>query len=105
MKINSNLTEETKGNIPINDSVNRQGQIDNQLHLQDYMIQQGWQCPICKTIYSPIIPSCFRCSRENENDIAKHWVKTSDSTGQPIKPSTTITSTTYSNYKDCDIDK
>lgn len=23
--------------------------------------QQGWQCPICKRIYSPITPMCYYC--------------------------------------------
>ena len=24
-------------------------------------VQQGWQCPICKRVYSPTIPMCFYC--------------------------------------------
>ena len=27
-------------------------------------VQQGWQCPICKRIYSPLTPSCFWCGNE-----------------------------------------
>jgi len=23
--------------------------------------QQGWQCPICKRVYSPTIPMCYYC--------------------------------------------
>lgn len=26
--------------------------------------QQGWQCPICKRVYSPFTPSCFACGGE-----------------------------------------
>ena len=26
--------------------------------------QQGWQCPICKRVYSPYTPSCFYCGNE-----------------------------------------
>ena len=26
--------------------------------------QQGWQCPICKRVYSPYTPSCFHCGNE-----------------------------------------
>lgn len=29
-------------------------------------VQQGWQCPICKTIYSPTTPMCFYCTSKNE---------------------------------------
>lgn len=24
--------------------------------------QQGWQCPLCKRIYSPTIPECLHCN-------------------------------------------
>ena len=24
-------------------------------------VQQGWQCPICKRVYSPITPMCWYC--------------------------------------------
>lgn len=27
-------------------------------------VQQGWQCPICGKIYSPMIPMCFYCGNE-----------------------------------------
>lgn len=26
--------------------------------------QQGWQCPICKRVYSPFTPCCFTCGAE-----------------------------------------
>ena len=25
------------------------------------MIQQGWQCPMCRRVYSPTTPMCFNC--------------------------------------------
>jgi len=25
------------------------------------MAQQGWQCPVCKSVYSPSTPMCMRC--------------------------------------------
>lgn len=28
-------------------------------------IQQGWQCPICKRVYSPSTPCCFTCGGES----------------------------------------
>lgn len=27
--------------------------------------QQGWQCPVCKSVYSPLTPSCFNCKSGN----------------------------------------
>lgn len=30
----------------------------------DFMARQGWQCPICKRIYSPFTPCCFYCGGE-----------------------------------------
>lgn len=26
---------------------------------------QGWQCPICKRVYSPSTPMCFYCSNNS----------------------------------------
>lgn len=31
------------------------------LNTQSGFIQQGWQCPICKRVYSPSTPCCFYC--------------------------------------------
>lgn len=30
-------------------------------------IRHGWQCPICKTVYSPDTPVCFYCN-PNSNE-------------------------------------
>lgn len=27
----------------------------------DFIAQQGWQCPLCKRIYSPFTPCCLYC--------------------------------------------
>lgn len=29
-------------------------------------VMQGWQCPICKRIYSPFTHICWYCNREVE---------------------------------------
>lgn len=26
--------------------------------------QQGWQCPICRRVYSPSTPMCYYCGNE-----------------------------------------
>ena len=26
---------------------------------------EGWQCPICKKVYSPFVTSCFQCGENN----------------------------------------
>lgn len=47
--------------------------------------QQGWQCPICKRVYSPMTPMCYYCG---DNSVTI----TSTGTGSipmPIDPSTT----------------
>lgn len=43
----------------------------------NFFVQQGWQCPLCKRVYSPFTPCCFYCGAE---DVAKtstdiDWVK------------------------------
>ena len=37
-------------------------------------VQQGWQYPICKRVYSPFTPCCFNCGAEGRT-------KTSTGTG------------------------
>ncbi len=27
--------------------------------------QQGWQCPICKRVYSPTTPMCWTCGKQD----------------------------------------
>lgn len=31
---------------------------------QLFNIMQGWQCPICKRVYSPTTPMCFYCGNK-----------------------------------------
>lgn len=34
--------------------------------MDDYnFAQPGWQCPICKRVYSPFTPCCFNCGAED----------------------------------------
>lgn len=48
--------------------------------------QQGWQCPICKRIYSPFTPMCYICGGEvSTSTTTEHtldWMK-HDSTTSP----------------------
>ena len=44
---------------------------------------QGWQCPICKRVYSPMTPTCWYCGNyttttsieihSSQNDLVKKW--------------------------------
>ena len=49
----------------------------------DFMAQQGWQCPICKRIYSPFTPCCFYCGAESSAKTSTDidWVKHESTTG------------------------
>lgn len=33
------------------------------------LVRQGWQCPLCNRIYSPIVVSCGPCNEQTRNDI------------------------------------
>lgn len=54
-------------------------------------VQQGWQCPICKRVYSPFTPWCYYCGEEGRT-------KTSTGTGTeyPRDNFTSITTGMYS---------
>ena len=26
------------------------------------VVQEGWRCPVCKTVHAPFMPTCTRCS-------------------------------------------
>ena len=30
----------------------------------DFTVQQGWQCPVCHRIYSPMTAMCFYCGSQ-----------------------------------------
>lgn len=32
--------------------------------MNDFSVQQGWRCPICRRVYSPNTPMCWYCGRE-----------------------------------------
>lgn len=36
---------------------------------------QGWQCPICKRVYSPMTPMCYSCGNFRET-ITTHYTAT-----------------------------
>lgn len=46
--------------------------------MNDFAVQQGWQCPLCKRVYSPFTPCCFYCGEEGMTktstgiDLQKH---------------------------------
>lgn len=42
---------------------------------------QGWQCPICKRVYSPFTPCCFNCGGEGMTKASIDWVKRENPTG------------------------
>jgi len=33
--------------------------------MNDFTVQQGWQCPICKRVYSPLTMMCYYCGGES----------------------------------------
>lgn len=44
----------------------------------NYNVPQGWQCPVCKRVYSPTVPMCYYCGNKksqceyyHENDYGK----------------------------------
>ena len=47
----------------------------------DFMARQGWQCPICKRIYSPFTPCCFYCGAEGVTKTSTDWVKSENPIG------------------------
>ena len=38
--------------------------------LNEIGAQQGWQCPICKRVYSPSTMMCFYCGGERKTGIS-----------------------------------
>ena len=60
--------------------------------------QQGWQCPICKRVYSPFTPMCYYCGAEGTTKTSTDWVE------QQKEPSNyTSISTGYATYTAEDI--
>ena len=36
----------------------------------EFFTPQGWQCPICKRVYSPTTPFCYFCGSGSVNTVA-----------------------------------
>lgn len=36
------------------------------------MSNQGWECPKCGYVYSPITPSCFNCNRPDHSKVSTY---------------------------------
>ena len=59
--------------------------------MNDFIAQQGWQCPLCKRVYSPSTPLCWYCggegtiktSTEGTIKTSTDWVKHESTTGTP----------------------
>ena len=48
---------------------------------------QGWQCPVCKRVYSPYTPMCYYCGGEQKVTVSTGTVpnpNSDDYTGSPI---------------------
>lgn len=52
-------------------------------------IQQGWQCPVCKRVYSPTTTMCYYCGNEKidttttPGETIIDWVKKFSTTFKP----------------------
>ena len=57
------------------------------------LAQQGWQCPICKRVYSSFTPCCFSCGAEGMTKTSTDWVEHQK---EPL--SFTSVSTGYATY-------
>ena len=44
----------------------------------EFCAPQGWQCPICKRVYSPTTPMCLYCGGESKTHT------TTTTTGDPV---------------------
>ena len=38
----------------------KEGEVEMSYEFQE-LVQQGWQCPVCKRVYSPTTPMCLYC--------------------------------------------
>lgn len=45
---------------------------------------QGWQCPICKRVYSPTTPMCYYCGGESVTTSSSTFTFTRE--GEPCPP-------------------
>ena len=72
--------------------------------------QQGWQCPICKRVYSPFTPCCFNCGAEGRTYTSTgtgvadiDWQKHTTAVHKPQEENYTSISTGYATYTAEDI--
>lgn len=42
------------------------------------MVIQGWQCPVCKRVYSPYTEKCSYCGPEQESNVVPNITCTSN---------------------------
>lgn len=51
--------------------------------MNEFIAQQGWQCPLCKRVYSPFTPLCWYCGGEGTTKASTDidWVKHEGTTG------------------------
>jgi hypothetical protein len=69
----------------------------------NFFAQQGWQCPICKRVYSPFTPYCYYCGGEGvtNTSTSTDWVEHQK---EPYEePNYTSISTGYATYTAEDI--
>ena len=46
--------------------------------------QQGWQCPVCKRVYSPMTPWCYFCGGESKTTTTTDETVTISTTGSTV---------------------
>lgn len=59
--------------------------------MNDFLVQQGWQCPICKRVYSPSTMMCYYCggntvTSTNASGTGIDWQKHQSVTTAVYKP-------------------
>ena len=66
--------------------------------------QQGWQCPICKRVYSPSTPCCFTCGAEGRTttNTSTDWVKNQKEPSNFTSISTGYATYTAEDIRTCD---
>ena len=57
-----------------------------------FFVQQGWQCPICKRVYSPFTSCCLSCGAEGMTKTSTDWIE------HQKEPSSVCVSTEYTTY-------
>lgn len=60
--------------------------------------QQGWQCPICKRVYSPLTMMCYYCGGESITTTGTDIKITGTGVDYQKEPSSFTVSTGYATY-------